>query len=121
MGPCRFPSFFPAGRSNSGGHETTKEEFLNLIALRPEGLGALGRLTNDVRDFAVTIDGKRPELRPFVSTYPVALGLAGPWQTVLAIWAYEPLADPSNLTTISPRVLAALDSLFRGYMRWVTL
>jgi hypothetical protein len=95
-----------------------KEQVMQLIALRPAGLTFLQRTAMDVQSFATVIQSCRAELRPFIMVYPAAFGLSGPWETVLALWAYTDI--PQKGAELAPNVKALLESSFTGYTTLIT-
>lgn len=91
---------------------------LNLLALKPDGLNVFTRASIDVEDFAKVIERNRQELRPWIMVYPAALGLEGPWETVVLLWSRTEI--PKGKEAIATIVVDAIESLFTGYCTLIT-
>ena len=95
---------------------------LNLIALKPDGLNVFTRASIDMGDFSKVIEANRSELRPWIMVYPAALGLEGPWETVLLLWSRTeiPKSPKGKHDAIAPIVEDSIKALFTGYCTLIT-
>jgi len=102
----------------AGAQDEIKKQFFDLLALNPDGLATFVRASIDLKDFAETIDANRAQLRPWIMVYPAALGLEGPWASVLNLWCRRPIPAQAQ---IDPVVEETLESLFSGYARLISV
>jgi hypothetical protein len=96
------------------GKDPVRKMFLDLAALRPDGLTSIQWSGIDLLEFAKVIEANRSELRPWITVYAAAFGLMGPWVTVQNIWCRSGV--PPAGQNFTPAVQEALDSLFSGYV-----
>jgi hypothetical protein len=96
-----------------GAQAEYKQQIVQLLAMRAQGLTFLQRSAMDLQTFAEVIQQHRRKLRPFVMTYPAAFGIMGAWETVMALWANTEI--PEEGASLAPEVKDLLESLFTSY------
>jgi hypothetical protein len=100
------------------GKDAIKNVFLDLMALRPDGLSSIQWSAIDLVDFANILEAHRAELRPWITVYAAAFGLMGPWISIQNIWCRA--GTPPTGQKLTPAVQDALDTLFSSYVTLIT-
>jgi hypothetical protein len=100
----------------SDGRGRIKNQIVNLVAWKADGLVLFGDEAIDMQDFAATIEDHKPDLHPWVTVYGAALGMMAVWNRILFAWARS---EPPQNDPIPPEVQTLIDTLIPNYVMWI--